>query len=475
MKVMFLNPPSFDDFDGGAGSRYQATREVRSFWYPTWLCYPAGMLPGSRVLDAPAAGINVDETVAIAKEYDLVVFYTSTPSFKNDVRTAELIKGRRPSAQIAFVGPHVGVLPEESLRASEVIDFVVRGEFDYPIKEVAEGGGLDRVSGVSFRREGKVRHNPDRQVVQDLDALPFVAEVYRRDLKIADYEIPWMLYPYVSIYTGRGCPSRCTFCLWPQTIGGNSYRVRSPENVLEEVKLIKRYFPEVREIFFDDDTFTAHRARSREIAKLLGPLNVSWGFNTKVHVDYDTLKLFKDNGLRVMVVGYESGNQKILDNVKKGATIDQARIFTKDAKKLGLTLHGTFILGLPGETRETIEETIRFACEVDPDTLQVSLASPYPGTVFYDECMENGWFAPGTLVSELGYQSCNVQYPGATAPEIYDGVERFYKRFYFRPGPIVRILKKTLTRKGEAKRVFNEAVSFLKFMTKRKELAGTPH
>jgi radical SAM superfamily enzyme YgiQ (UPF0313 family) len=183
----------------------------------------------------------------------------------------------------------------------------------------------------------------------------------------------------------------------------------------------------------------------------------------------------KDNGLRVMVVGYESGNQRVLDNVKKGATIDQARIFTKNAKSLGLALHGTFILGLPGETRETIEETIRFACEVDPDTLQVSLASPYPGTVFYEECMENGWFAPGTLVSEMGYQSCNVQYPGIAAREIYDGVERFYKQFYFRPKPIGRILKKTLTRKGEARRVFHEAVSFLRFMTKRKEAAGTAH
>ena len=470
MRVLFLNPPSFDDFDGGAGSRYQATREVRSFWYPTWLCYPAGMLPDSRVVDAPAAGLSVEKTLAIARDYDMVVFYTSTPSLKNDILTASRIKAGRPATVIGFVGPHPSVLPDETLRASEVIDFVARKEFDYAIKELAEGWDWNKVYGVSYRKDGKIIHNRERPPIEDLDALPFVADVYRRDLKITDYEIPWMRYPYVSVYTGRGCPSRCTFCLWPQTFSGHQYRVRSADNVVEEVRRILEYFPEANEVFFDDDTFTADRPRAREIARKMAKFGKSWGFNAKADVDVGTLEVMRDAGLRVMVIGYETGNQSILNNIKKGITLEQAREFTKNAKRLGLEIHGTFIVGLPGETLETIENSIRYARELDIDTIQVSLASPYPGTLFYDQCHENEWFAPGSLVSELGYQTCNVQYPGLSSDQIFRSVEEFYRRFYFRPRAIGRILKKAVKDRREAKRIYHEGVSFLKFMAKRREL-----
>ncbi len=474
MRVLFLNPPSFDDFDGGAGSRYQATREVRSFWYPTWLCYPAGMLPDSRIVDAPAAGLSVDETLAIARDYELVVFYTSTPSLKNDIQTASRIKAERPSSLIGFVGPHPSVLPEETLRASEAIDFVVRKEFDHAVPEIAQGWDWSKVDGVSYRKEGRIIHNRERSPIEDLDRLPFVADVYKRDLKVTDYEIPWMRYPYVSVYTGRGCPSRCTFCLWPQTFSGHQYRMRTPDNVIEEVRRIVEYFPETNEVFFDDDTFTADRPRAREISRKMARFGKSWGVNAKADVDYETLKVMRDSGLRVMVIGYESGNQTILNNVKKGIQLDQAREFTKNAKSLGITIHGTFILGLPGETPKTIDESIQYARDLDIDTIQVSLASPYPGTLFYDQCHENEWFAPGSLVSDLGYQTCNVQYPGLTSNEIFQAVERFYRRFYFRPRTIGRILKKAVSDRREAKRVLTEGISFLKFMAKRRDLVQKP-
>ena len=194
-----------------------------------------------------------------------------------------------------------------------------------------------------------------------MDELPFVTPVYKRDLKIENYFIGYLKHPYVSLYTGRGCKSRCTFCLWPQTVGGHRYRTRSVGHVVEEIRWAKAAFPQVKEFFFDDDTFTDDRPRTEAIARELGKLGVTWSCNAKANVPRETLKVMRDNGLRLLLVGYETGNQQILHNIKKGMLVDVARRFTKDCHDLGITIHGTFILGLPGETRETITETINFA------------------------------------------------------------------------------------------------------------------
>ncbi|MGA2192403.1 MAG: hopanoid biosynthesis associated radical SAM protein HpnJ [Nitrospirota bacterium] len=470
MKVMLLNPPSFDDFDGGAGSRYQATREVRSFWYPTWLAYPAGMLPDSRVLDAPASGMDVAKTLLAARDFDLFVLYTSTPSLMNDSAFALKLKEQNPEALVCFVGPHPSVLPEETLGAAPGVDFVVRGEFDYVVVEAAQGTPLRDIAGISYRDgDGKVVHNPDRPLIKDLDALPFVSEVYRRDLDYREYEIPWIQYPYVSIYTGRGCSSKCVYCLWPQTYSGNKYRTRSADNVIEEVKYIVKNFPEVKEIFFDDDNFAEDQTRAVEIALKMKPLGISWGCNSKVSVKYETLKAMREGGMRVIMVGYETGDQDILNNVRKGTTIEQARAFTKNCKDLGILVHGAFVLGLPGETRETIDRSIRFACEMDPETIQVSLASPYPGTKFYDLCVDKGYIKPESMVNSSGYQSFVIDYPEISRTEIFMAVEKFYKKFYYRPKYVAKVLLKALMDSSERKRIYREAKEFYGFIAKRRE------
>src|SRR5437867_3039768 len=293
LRTLFLHPPSFQGFDGGAGSRYQARREIRSFWYPTWLAQPAALVPGSRLVDAPPDGLTVNEVLPLAHRYELAILHTSTPSFPYDVRVAEAMKTENPDLRIGFVGAHV------------------------------------------------------------------------------------------AVDTGRGCRSKCTFCLWPQTVGGHRYRTRSVEHVVAEIALATRYFPQVKEYFFNDDTFTDDLPRAEAIAHQLGKLGVTWSCNAKANVPYRTLRVMRDNGLRLLLVGYESGNQQILNNIKKGIRLDIARQFTRDAKALGIKIHGTFILGLPGETRETIQNTIRFACDIDPDTVQVSIAAPYRGTALH--------------------------------------------------------------------------------------------
>jgi hopanoid biosynthesis associated radical SAM protein HpnJ len=475
MNTLFLKPPSFDGFDGGAGSRYQAKREIRSFWFPTWLAQPAALVPGSKLIDAPPARIRMDEVLEQVRGRDLCVIHTSTPSFASDAKVALTLKETNPNLVVGMVGAKVAVQPEESLQRGSAIDFVARNEFDFTIKEIAEGRDLAAVDGISFRaKDGSIVHNRDRAVLEDMDQLPFVTEVYQRDLKIEDYFIGYLLHPYVSLYTGRGCKSRCTFCLWPQTVGGHRYRVRSPEHVAAEIRFAQKAFPQVREFFFDDDTFTDNLPRAEAIARELGKLGVTWSCNAKANVPRETLKVLRDNGLRLLLVGYESGNQQILHNIKKGMRIEVARKFTKDCHELGIRIHGTFIVGLPGETRETIEETIRFATEINPHTLQVSLAAPYPGTFLYDQAIQNGWLdeANAELIDDHGVQIAPLHYPHLTHTEIFDSVETFYRRFYFRAPKIAAIVGEMVRSPQMMKRRLREGVEFFQFLRERHKEAA---
>ncbi|MCP5521942.1 MAG: hopanoid biosynthesis associated radical SAM protein HpnJ [Verrucomicrobiales bacterium] len=472
MSTLFLSPPSFDGFDGGAGSRYQARREVTSFWYPTWLAQPAALVSDSKLLDCPPHDIDIRECLETAKSYEHVIIHTSTPSLRNDCKVAEAIKQNRPDTKIGFVGAHAAVLPTETLKASPAIDWVGRKEFDFTCKEVSEGMPLAEVKGLSYRdTDGKIRHNPERELIANMDELPWVADVYKRDLQIEKYFIGYLQHPYVSMYTGRGCPAQCTFCLWPQTIGGHKYRVRSAQNVADEMAYMKKLFPQVREFFFDDDTFTANLPRAREIGKKLAPLGLTWSCNSRANLDYDTIQFFKDCGLRLFLVGYESGNADILKNIKKGVTKEEMLRFTKACHKAGVVIHGTFVLGLPVESQATIEESIEFAKELDVFSIQVSLAAPYPGTELYDQAKLNGWFTKqdkGDIVHTDGFQDSSLQYPGLSKEAIYESVERFYHRYYLRPKPILRIIRTMLEDKDVFVRRCREGYEFFKSMAQRR-------
>ncbi len=469
MKTLLLNPPSFEKFDGGAGSRYQATREITSFWYPVWLAYPAGLIKESRLLDAPAHGVTPEETIQIARDYDFVVLFTSTPGFKSDIRLAEMMKDAKPQIKIAFVGPHVSVEAEESLNASPAIDFVARKEFDYSTAEFAGGKRIEEIDGISFRKNGRIVHNPDRPAIEDLDALPFAVEIFKRDLDFKRYNIPYLLYPYVSFYTSRGCPAQCTFCLWPQTMSGHRWRTRSSDSVVAEVKRTLGLFPEAREVFFDDDTFTWNKPRVLELCKKLKPLKFTWSCNSRVTTDYETVKAMKEAGCRLFVVGFESGDPTILKNIKKGATVEQALAFAKNCRRAGVTIHGDFQIGHPGETRETIERTIQFAMKLDPHTMQVSMSHPYPGTEFYRYLQEHGYLSTVDMTDELGHQLPNIQYPGLSREEIVEAVEDFYARYYFRPRIIFRIVRRAIFDGCERRRLYKEAKEFFQLRAKRKK------
>src|SRR5437667_10572673 len=470
LKTLFLNPPSFENFDGGAGSRWPATREIESYWYPVWLAYPTGLLEGARLLDAPPHHVSAPETINIAKDYELLVLFTSTPGFPGDIRLAQAVKDASPRIKIAFVGPHVSVLPEKSLRDCSAIDFVCRKEFDFSVVEFAQGKPLEELLGISYRKNGSVVHNPDRPQIQDLDALPHVTDVYYRDLDPRRYNVPFLLYPYVSLYTTRGCPAQCTFCLWPQTTSGHAWRKRSTDDVAREMAKAKEYLPDVKEFFFDDDTFNIQKARTVELCAKLKPLNLTWSCTSRVTTDYETLKAQREAGCSLLIVGYESGDPQILKNIKKGATVERARQFTKDTRKLGLIVHGDFILGLPGESRESIRTTIDFAKELDVETIQVSLAHAYPGTELYDFAKERGFITnEQQMVDEGGHQLAQIEYPDLPREEALDAVHRFYDEYYFRPKAVFRIVRKAFLNSVERKRLYKEAKSFMKLRAQRKK------
>ena len=471
MRSLFLQAPSFDGYDGGAGARYQMKREVKSFWYPTWLAQAAAMVEGSKLIDAPPHGLKFADIVEDVKAHDFIVIHTSTPSFKSDCKTAGMIRELNPKAIIGFIGAKVAVEPEESLKACPAIDFVARNEYEFTIKELSEGRDWSTIKGLSYRdKDGAIVHNPEREILMDMDQLPSVLPLYKQ-LDTQKYFGGYLKHPYISYYTGRGCKSHCTFCLWPQTIGGHKYRFHSIPRVVEDIKYIQKNFPEAKEIFFDDDTLTDNHDRVEELAKELGKLGVVWSCNAKANVPRKTLEVMKANGLRLLLVGYESGNQKILHNIKKGLLVDVARRFAKDCHQLGIIVHGTFILGLPGETRETIQETLQFAKDVNPRTLQVSLAAPYPGTFLYKQAKENGWFASDVdLLTEDGTQIAPLNYPHLGHTEIFDSVEDFYKKFYFRPSKIAEIVGEMLTSRDMLVRRLREGVEFFQFLRTREDM-----
>jgi hopanoid biosynthesis associated radical SAM protein HpnJ len=426
------------------------------------------MLPDSKVVDAPPHKISIDDTVAKAGDFEFLVLFTSTPGFEVDVKIAERMRDKNPKLKIAFVGPPAAIEPEKVLGASKAIDFVVRHEFDYQVVDFAKGKPLAEIPGVSFRNNGGFAHNPDAPAIENLDELPWVTRVYKRDLDIARYNVPFLHHPFLAFYTSRGCPAMCTFCLWPQTHSGHRWRKRSAADVAREVRFALENFPGLREVFFDDDTFNYQKARTIDLCKELKPLNFTWSCTSRVTTDYETLKAMRDAGCRLMIVGYETGDPQVLKNIKKGATVEMALRFTENAKKLGLAIHGDFIVGLPGETRQSLRNTVEFAKRLDVETVQVSIAHPYPGTEFYDYAKRNNLITIDSMVDESGHQLPNIIYPGLDRAELVDWVERFYGEYYFRPRVAWRFVRKAMFDSAERKRLYKEAREYLALRSKRK-------
>ena len=479
MKTLFLSPPSFDGFDGGAGARYQAKREVTSFWYPTWLAQPAALVPGSTLVDAAPHGLGVDDVLKIAAGHDLVVMHTSTPSLPNDVECARRSRQQNPNAKVGFIGAHVAVLPE--IRRSQqnpIIDFVCRNNFDYTCRGTARKaarGTRSWGSRIAMRTASCTRmpeRPDDRRLGRDAERAA--------DLRRSSSTSASTTTATCCTRTFRGTPAAAALrsarsaCGRTRSAGTSSATSRPRRSAAISMKRRAIFGDRVAEYMFDDDTLTGEKEYAIALSKHMKRLKLSWACNARAHVDYDTLKALRDNGLRVLLVGFESGNQEILHRIRKGLNLAMAREFMKNCHKLGIKVHGTFIIGLPVETPETVRETIEFAKELDPHTIQVSIASPYPGTVLYDQALANGWFARQDLVSgSNGIQTSTLAATSTSRPaEIEDSVERMYREFYFRPKKIAKIVAEMITSRQMMVRRLREGGEFFDYLRRRHIVGG---
>ncbi|MDI9617671.1 radical SAM protein [Methanothermobacter sp.] len=478
MKVYLLNPPYFPHF--GRGMRWQDTGRGGTLYYPIWLSYAAAVIMEDheiKLVDAPAWGWDRNDVLQDIEKFepDLLVIDSSFPSLNNDIEVAEFIKNHYECKNV-LVGPPGSQFADRIL-ASDGIDIVTRYEYDFTLRELAgaleESDDISHVKGISYVVDGRVQHNPERDMSssEDLDSIPFVSKVYKEFLNIRDYFLGSSLYPEVQIFTGRGCPFHCTFCSWPQTLMGRKYRVRSIENVLDELEWIEKNLPEVKEVFFEDDTFTVDKKRVRDFCAQYRErdLKITWACNARVGLDYETMREMKRANCRLLITGFESGNDEILRNIKKGITVDEIRQFAIDARRAGLLVHGDFIIGLPGETHETIENTKRLIKEIKPEILQVSVASPFPGTEFYEWCVENGYLVtddPNEYLDDQGHQKSIIKYNDLSEDEITEEVNSILKGYYLSPSYINLALRQIFRKNGldELRRLTYSAKMFLRYL-----------
>ncbi|MEW6265010.1 MAG: radical SAM protein [Thermodesulfobacteriota bacterium] len=480
MKVCLVNPPFTERFCRSA--RWQASSKGTALWMPIWLIYATGVLEQAghvcRLIDSPARRQSRRELIEEVRRFEpgLTVIYTATTSIHNDLEIAGLLKQARPEAKTAAVGPHVSVLPEESLRIGPGLDFVIRREFDHVLPRLADclenNGRLEDVPGLSWLEDGACRQTGEALPLRDLDALPFSIQVIEKHLDIYDYRMDYLLYPWVQTYFGRGCAGRCVFCLWPQTFLGHTYRTRGLDSLMAELEYLDRRAPHVRELMIDDDSFTRDTDRVARFCeqKLTKGYDLRWTANVRPTIrDVAFLKLMKRAGCRAVVAGYESGSPEILKRIRKGITLDRMEDFARACREAGLQVHGDFIIGLPGENRKTVVETLEAALKLKPDTMQVSLALPLPGTEFYRWAKENGHLKTedySRFLDENGAQNVLVEYGDFSEADMKQAMYRILRRYYLRPGYIAGALGRIARDPHEAVKFWHAGLRFARYLVK---------
>lgn len=452
MKVCFINPPF--KWEYGKFSRESRSPSIGHsgvLYYPLWLIYAACVAEKNgfavAFIDAPAKQMNIEQTLervdAEAKDAALFVLDTSTPSIHSDVAFAARIKERYPQAFTMLVGTHPSVTAEETMGFSDQIDGIARQEYDYIVRDTAialrDGLPLSEVAGLTWRQGKEIVHNPGALHIEDLDEIPYAAEFIKRHLCVTDYVFPAAAFPSIQLFTGRGCPARCNFCVYPQTLHGHRYRLRSPENVMGEIEYILENFPDVKEIVFEDDTFTINKRRVTEICEGMIQRGfhkrIRWLCNARVNLDYETMCLMKKAGCHLIIPGIESVNQQILNNIQKGTTVEQIEAYINNARKAGLMIHACYMVGNQGETRQTMEQTLAAAIRFNTDTAQFFPLIPYPGTGAYRWAKSNGYIsgAYSEYLHEDGTLNCIISTPELSAEELVEFCRMARKKYYLRP------------------------------------------
>ncbi|MDX2169590.1 MAG: radical SAM protein [Deltaproteobacteria bacterium] len=484
LKVALVNPPYL-----GRYSRSQRSPGVitsGTMYYPYWLAHAAAVLDAAghdiALYDCPAADIDAADLYRRLDAYqpDLCILESSTASSANDCAVAAEIKRRRPQTQVCMVGTHVTALWRETLDAHAAIDFVAIGEYDYIVRDLAaalragDRAALPSIGGLAFRADdGQPARGPVRPPIDDVDALPWIAPIYQRFLDPKNYYFSLASHPMVMLIGGRGCVAKCTYCVYPQVMHGHRYRTRSPASIVGEMKWVQEHMPEVREVVFEDDTFTGDREFAKEVARLVKEQGVRlpWFANVRTNVDRETLAHMVEAGFRCCATGFESGDALLLKNMWKGQSLEQAKRFVDDARALGVLVHGCFMVGFPGETRETMEKTLALALHLQPDSAQFYPVMPFPGTTYYEWARAHGYLASERFADWLdsdGAHRAVLNLPGLSAAEIDAFCARAYRRFYLRPGYVWFKARQALRHPREGVRSLGASLNALRALFTRR-------
>lgn len=487
MKVFFVNPAFKSEY--GKFSRENRSPTVTrsgTLYYPLWLIYAAAVCEkdGFEVefLDAPAYPMDNEQQYDYIRKYGdgtkLFVINTSTPSIVNDTACGDKLKELYPDAFVMLVGTHPSALPEETLKNSSKLNAVARHEYDYIVRDVARairsGNDPTETLGLTYRTDdGEIKANSDMPYIENMDEIPFLSEFVKKHLNYKDYFFAAGAYPEMQLFTGRGCMARCNFCVYPQTMHGHKYRMRSAENVVEELEYIAENFPDIKEIVFEDDTFTILKDRVIKICELMIEKKLDkrfrWLCNARVNLDLETMKAMKKAGCHLIIPGIESGSQEILKNIHKGTNLDQVHNYVKNAKKAGLMVHACYMVGNQGETKETMQQTLRLALELNTDTAQFYPLLPFPGTEAYAWANSNGYIH-GTYtdyIKEDGTINCLLELPGLTGEEMVKFCDDARKKYYWRPRYIAHRLWMGVRNPEDLKRSIKAFGNFKKYLFKK--------
>ncbi len=484
MKIWVLNPPFLPKFS--RPQRSPAVTKSGTVYFPIWQAYCVGVLEeaGHQVTftDAPVSNVTREDTVRMAATLlpDLIVMDTSTPSIENDIQVAQAIREAAPQAFLVAVGTHASAEPQETLEECPAFDAIARHEYEYTIRELAAGLArlpktprddvLESIEGLSYRdKQGSIQNNPRRPLIENLDELPWVSKVYKKHLDIRHYFNPNGRFPMVTLFTGRGCPFQCSFCVYPQTMTGHKYRYRSIADVVEEVQYVVREFPEARSIWFEDDTLTAESKRCHEFseAMIASGARIPWQANARCDLDLHSMQKLKKAGCRELCVGFESANQETLDGIQKGTKTAGMFEFMCNARKAGIYIHGCFMVGFAGETPEAVKSTVDLAIKLRPDTVQFYPVMVYPGTRAYEEYKTKGWLTATRYADWLtpdGLHNCVVCNESMTSAQLVQACDDARRRFYLRPSYFVYKVTQLIRHPGDIVRTVKAARVFLKHL-----------
>tara|TARA_B100001971_G_C18252324_1_gene579265 strand:- start:1669 stop:3123 length:1455 start_codon:yes stop_codon:yes gene_type:complete len=478
VNILFFNPPFLPKYS--RESRSPAVTKSGTLYYPAWLAYAAGYAEKKGhtidLIDAVADDLTIENVLDRCNHFkpELLVVGTSTPSIYNDIEKSIYLKNNiQGNIKIVLVGTHASSSAHEIIENNSEIDFVARREYDETIPHLANiissSQDYSIVKGISWRSNEGIVHNEDRDYIQDLDQLPFASKLYKRYFTIKNYFYAHVPYPMVSIFTSRGCNAKCDFCVYPQTMFGK-FRARSPKNIAAEFKWIAEELPEVKGVLIDDDTFTMDQDHAIEVSKALIKVNNRIPFicEVRANLKYETMIWLRKAGCKLVVVGFESTDQRILNNMRKGMKMTLVHQFVEDAKKAKLKVHGCFMAGNPGDTKETLENTLQFAIKHNFDTVQFFPLQVYPGTRAYNWAIDNEYLSNTNyrdLITEDGNHNCLLERPDLSSIDLLDFCDAARRRYYLRPRFLLyKLIESIKDPRGEGVKTIKSFRTFYKHL-----------